>query len=194
MIRLAIVVALFLAACGGAAVPPAASAPSTPVVPVATATVAPSPSPSPAPTPTATPAPTPTPSLSPTPKPTPVPKPTFTADDIKLSTLIKDGVAATLDKLGRIDSTSSLTEILDTFRDLSTFADNQATKADIYMPSACTAGAVLQFKSGMNAMKAVADGFLDWVAGGQVGDPPGGASEAGQTLRTSLDALEASRC
>lgn len=151
----------------------------------------------------AAPASAPVPSIAqsvapPTVPPTPSvePDPTFTADDDKIASIIKDGTAKTIDELAKIGDAQTTADFRDVFRGIRDFATNEQTRITIYQPSTCTKRAADLYTDGMEQLSQVAESFLDWLAGGAVGEAPdaAAASKAGETIGAANAALQGSSC
>jgi hypothetical protein len=137
-----------------------------------------------------------TPAPTPTPRPTAIPEPTNTADDLKLTAAIKDGVAGILDRVNKAAGDTSIVGMTHDFRDLSVFASTELARLAIYTPSRCTAAAVDLYRKGLTQIESVADDFVAWIESGTYGPAPdsAAANQAGQTVGAALIALQASPC
>jgi hypothetical protein len=177
----AVTLAAVMLARGGVPAVPVAAVPTAPAVTLA-------------PTPVQTPTLAPSPSASP--RPTAIPRATLTADDLKLSEAIKDGVAGILDRANKIAAAKGIREMTGIFRDISAFIDSELARLSIYEPSDCTAAAVELYRSGLTQMQVVADNFVTWVEGGAVGPTPDAAAsrKAGATMGSALVAIQTSAC
>lgn len=161
-------IALVVAACGSAA--PASTVPSSgPSIP---------------------------PSPTEPPSPSVAPGPTFTSDDDKIASIIKDGTAKTLDEIAKIGDAETTADFRDVFRGIREFATNEQTRISLYQASPCTRPAADLYTDGMGQLAQVAEDFLDWLAGGAVGEAPdaGAASKAGETIGAANAALQGSPC
>lgn len=156
-------------ACGGAAVPSPAVLP-----PTAAALI--------------TPAPTPTgiPIL------TPAPAPTMTTDDLKIDSVVKDGIAAMAELSGKLSGAATVGDTLAIVKKMQSLADTQVTLTSIYTASTCTKDAWDLYKQGMGLMSSGVDATLAWIAAGAAGDMPGNDIKASATtLGSALVALKA---
>jgi hypothetical protein len=111
---------------------------------------------------------------------------TFTSDDQKIASMIKDGVNEVTTKLDEIGDAGSLPVMLDVFRDFRDFASLEQIRIGIYQASSCTQLAAEQYRHAVD--------FLAFVAAGAVGTAPGGGEEAGQALGAALLAVQAFSC
>jgi hypothetical protein len=127
----------------------------------------------------------PTPAL-----PTAPPIPTMTADDVKVSEIIKDTLAHVIELAGM-----TRTDPLQALKDLHSYADQQLTTIEIYTASSCTERAVTLFNQGMNGILAGSEVAIEAIQGGtplpseglqQVAEGTGSLASAVASLRDSL--------
>lgn len=146
--------------------------------------------PAPSPTPTST--PTPTVSAAPTPAPTASP----TGDDLKIESIIKDGVAQIVTYGTAIqDPSETVADLLTVEQQMNQFAAGQIALSSVYTASSCTEQAWTQYKLGVTAIKAYTDQVIAWAQGGSVGAMPAVTQDSGfYAIGQAVSTLNSSPC
>ena len=165
----AICLSLLLTACGGAA--------ATPQIVYVT------------PAPTAV---SPTTAPTPTPRPTPAPDPTFTEDDDRVDEFIREGLAELTGYIGDITNAPDVFDMVDSYRDMGSFAQSQQLIVVSFDPSVCTQEPLDTWIEAMEQIEALSDDYLAAWDSGNFDDFDSDAGyTAGQTARRAVDQLNA---
>ena len=171
--------ALALAATGCVSMTPATQPAATPIVIYVT----------PAPTPAVTPAPIV--AITPVPLPTIAARPTFTNDDSKIDSLIRDGVTQMLSIMNETNTPGYSPSAV--FTEARNFASSQEVSLMVYRPSSCTATAVSLYSQSMTDLKQGSQGFLDAMANGTLSTFDSAQfTAAGKEAGQALNSLNAS--
>ena len=162
--------ALVAVACGGG---PAATPQIIYVTPAPTAVVTPAPATS-------------------TPRPTPVADPTFNEDDDRVDEYIRQGLAELTGYIGDISNAPDVFAMVDSYRDMGSFAQSQQLIAVSFTPSVCTDEALATWIHAMELTEQLSTDYLDAWESGNFDDFDSDAGyTAGTTARQAVDQLNA---
>jgi hypothetical protein len=122
--------------------------------------------------------------------------PTFTADDVKIAALIKDGQAEWLRLARGPAPDAEVPEMIALVQDWYAYVKTQIALATVYTPSDCTASALRLYRQAMDGAKTGLEALLGWVQDGMIGEIPADAdmSGAGSDISAAVTSLQASLC
>jgi hypothetical protein len=118
------------------------------------------------------------------------------SDDLKIESIIKDGVTQVVTDATAIQKpNNSVADLLADTQQLNQFAASQVAIAAVYTASACTAQAWSLYTVGVTELKAYTGQVIAWAQGGGIGAMPAVVQDSGPySMGQAVSALNNSPC